>query len=109
MHAASGTANQAGLPMAFDYGSQRMCWFGHPVTNWMGNDGFLTRLYGEVRRFNYLGDTTWLKGRVSGKQIEGKDHLVDLEIWAENQLGEMTAKGRAQVSLPTRAPEWEGF
>ena len=46
---------------------------------------------------------------MSGKQIEGKDHLVDLEIWAENQLGEMTAKGRAQVSLPTRAPEWEGF
>ena len=109
VHAASGTASQAGLPMAFDYGSQRMCWFGHPITNWMGNDGFLTRLYGEVRRFNYLGDTTWLKGRVSGKQIEGDDHLVDLEIWAENQLGEMTAKGRAQVSLPTRAPEWEGF
>ena len=109
VHAASDTAGAAGLPMAYDYGSQRMCWLAHPLTNWMGDDGSLKRLYGEVRRFNYLGDTTWMKAKVTGKQIEGDDHLVDVEIWTENQLEEVTAKGRAQIALPTKAPDWESF
>ena len=109
MHAAAATASQAGLPMAYDYGCQRMCWLAHPLTNWMGDDGFLKRLYGEVRLFNYLGDTTWIKAKVTGKQIDGDDHLVDLEVWTENQREEVTAKGRAQIALPTKAPAWESF
>ena len=109
VHAASDTAGAAGLPMAYDYGSQRMCWLGHPITNWMGDDGFLKRLYGEVRRFNYIGDTTWVKAKVSGKSARDGEHLVELEVWAENQFEEVTAKGRAQVALPTSAPVWESF
>ena len=107
VHAASDTAGVAGLPMAYDYGCQRMSWLGHPLTNWMGDDGFLKRLYGEVRRFNYVGDTTWLKGRVTGKQSADGEHLIDLDVWAENQIGEITATGRAQVALPTKVPVWE--
>ena len=95
--------------MAFDYGSQRMCWLAHPLTNWMGDDGTLKRLYGEVRRFNYLGDTTWVKAKVTGKQVNNGEHLVDLEVWTENQVDEVTAKGHAQISLPTKAPNWESF
>jgi acyl dehydratase len=109
VHAASDTAVQAGLPMAFDYGSQRMCWLAHPLTNWMGDDGTLKRLYGEVRRFNYLGDTTWIKAKVTDKQVNNGEHLVDLEVWTENQVDEVTAKGHAQISLPTKAPNWESF
>ena len=108
VHAASDTAGEAGLPMAYDYGCQRMCWLGHPVTNWMGDDGFLKRLYGELRRFNYVGDTTWLRGRVSGKRVEQGEHLVDLELWAENQVQEVTATGKAAVVLPSRqGPTWD--
>ena len=96
------------MPMAYDYGCQRMCWLGHPVTNWMGDDGFLKRLYGELRRFNYVGDTTWLRGRVSGKRVEQGEHLVDLELWAENQVQEVTATGKAAVVLPSRqGPTWD--
>ena len=47
--------------------------------------------------------------KVTGKHADGGDHLVDLEVWTENQLEEVTAKGRAQVALPTKAPEWESF
>ena len=112
VHALAGTAGAAGLPMAFDYGAQRMCWLAHPITNWMGDDGFLTRLYGEIRRFNYLGDTTWIRARVTGKRAGaggGRERLVDLGVRAENQLGEVTAKGRAQIALPTRSPAWDSF
>ena len=107
VHGATDTAGAAGLPMAYDYGCQRMCWLAHPVTNWMGDDGFLKRLYGEVRRFNYVGDTTWLKGKVTGKRQEGDEHLAEIELWAENQLHETTAKGKAVVILPSKAgPSW---
>ena len=103
MHAASDTASAAGLPMAYDYGSQRMCWLGHPITNWMGDDGFLKRLYGEVRRFNYIGDTSWVKAKVSGKSAHNGEHLVDLEVWVENQGGEVVSPGEATVALPSRS------
>ena len=103
VHDAEGTATAAGLPMAYDYGCQRMCWLGQLPTNWMGDDGFLKRLYGKLLLFNYVGDTTWIKGKVAGKRQEGAEHLVELEIWAENQLHEITANGSATIVLPSKA------
>jgi acyl dehydratase len=49
-----------------------------------------------------FGDTTFTKGRVKGKRLEGGQGVVDLELWAENQLGQVTAKGSAVVELPRR-------
>ena len=107
VHDASETASAVGLPQAYDYGCQRMCWLGQLPTNWMGDDGTLKRLHGRLHRFNYIGDTTWIKGKVTGKRREGDDHLVELDIWAENQLKEVTATGNCTVSLPPKAgPSW---
>ncbi len=103
VHDAGGTASAAGLPMAYDYGCQRMCWLSQVATNWMGDDGFLKRLYGRLHLFNYVGDTTWIKGEVTAKRQEGDEYLVDIEIKAENQLKELTAGGTATVVLPARA------
>ena len=63
----------------------------------------------ECRRFNVYGDTQWLKGKVVGKHIENETPLVDLEIWAENQRGEVTAPGQATVILPSRDPRIPWF
>lgn len=100
-------AREVGVPGAYDYGPQRISWLGSLVTNWMGDDGFMVRLRGEIRRFNIFGDTTWLKGKVSGKRIQNGYPLVDLEVWAENQRGEKTAPGSATVALPSRDPRNE--
>jgi hypothetical protein len=62
----------------------------------------VTRLYGELRRFNVVGDTTWIKGKVTRTYVEDGRYLVDLDVWAENQRGEVTAPGRATVQLPSR-------
>jgi hypothetical protein len=35
--------------------------------------------------------------------MEGTRALVDVEVWAENQLGEVTARGSATVELLRRA------
>ena len=102
VHASDGMADEIGIPLAYDYGCQRPCWAGHLVTNWMGDDGFLKRLYVRLTSFNMLGDTTWCKGKVSRKYVEGEEHLVELELKGENQRGEDNFTGSATVLLPYR-------
>ena len=50
-----------------------------------------------------LRDTTRCRGRVTGKRRDddGRGRL-DVDVWAEDQRGETTAKGAAIVDLPTR-------
>lgn len=104
-HHRDSVAQDVGAPGTYDYGPQRTAWMCSLVTNWMGDAAFLKRLRGEMRRFNTVGDTTWCKGRVSGKRVLDGQPLVDLEIWTENQRGEVTAPGLATVLLPSREHE----
>jgi hypothetical protein len=55
-----------------------------------------------MRRFNIVGDTTWCRGKVARKYTKDGCALVDLEIRAENQRGEVTAPGFATVMLPSK-------
>ncbi len=103
VHMEDTRAKEIGIPGAYDYGCQRISWLGNLVTNWMGDDGFLKKLRAELRRFNVIGDTTWLKGKVTNKYIEDDEHLVDIECWAENQRGEVTMPGTATVRLPSKS------
>ncbi len=95
-------ARRVGVPAAYDYGPQRLSWLGHLVTNWIGDHGFLRDMDVQVRRFNLVGDTTWCRGKVVEKLQEDDRHLVRLEIWAEDQRGDVTAKGVATVELPSK-------
>ena len=70
--------------------------------NWMGDSAFLKRLRAEMRRFNIIGDTTLCKGKVTRKYVKDGYALVDIEIWGENQRGELTAPGIATVMLPSK-------
>ena len=108
-HLRDSVAEAVGVPGAYDYGPQRVSWMGTLLTNWMGDDGFLKRLRVECRRFNVYGDTQWCKGKVVRKYLSGDAPLVDLEIWAENQRGEVTAPGHATVMLPSRDPRIPWF
>ena len=95
-------AQELGLPTSYDYGGQRETWLCHLVTDWMGDEGWLWKLYCEHRRFNFMGDTTWLSGEVVEKRQEDGRNEVHLEIRCENQRGVVTSPGRAVVLLPTR-------
>jgi hypothetical protein len=95
-------ARELGIHSAYDYGADRICWIGHALTNWMGDDGFLKKLYVEIRLPDIIGDATFCKAKVTRKYKEGKDHLVDLDVWVENMRGEITATGRATVRLFSR-------
>lgn len=103
VHFENTRAGEIGVGGAYDYGPQRISWVGNVVTNWMGDDGFLKRFRAELRRFNVVGDTTWCKGKVIKKYKVDNEHLVDCEVWAENQRGEITAPGLATIVLPMRS------
>ena len=102
VHMENARAQEIGIPGAYDYGCQRISWLGNLITNWMSDDGFLKRLRAELRQFNVIGDTTWLKGKVTQKYIQDGKHLVDIDCWAENQRHEITMPGLATVVLPSR-------
>ena len=95
-------ARELGIPMSYDYGGMRETWLTHALTDWMGDDGWLFKLRCEHRKFNYIGDTTWISGTVVEKaQTEGRNE-VHLEISCRNQRGEVSTPGSAVVLLPTR-------
>jgi acyl dehydratase len=101
-HHRESVAKEVGVPGTYDYGPQRSAWMASLVTNWMGDAGFLKRVRTEMRRFNIMGDTTFCKGRVLRKYVKDRTPLVDIEIAAENQRGEVTTPGLATVALPSR-------
>lgn len=98
-------AQSVGVPEAYDYGPERISWLSVMLTNWIGDRGFLEELYCEIRRFNLVGDTTYCRGRVTGKEVlnDGRGR-VKLTIEAVDQRGQVTAKGYAAVLLPLKAP-----
>jgi hypothetical protein len=101
-HHRESVAKDVGVPGTYDYGPQRSAWMCSLVTNWMGDAGVLKRVRSEMRRFNIMGDTQFCKGKVLKKYIKDQAPLVDIEIDAENQRGEVTTLGMATVALPSR-------
>jgi len=95
-------ARELGLPNSYDYGGMRETWLCHLVTDWMGDDGWLWKLRCEHRKFNYIGDVTWVRGEVVDKVRRDGRNEVHVEVRCENQRGETTTPGTAVVLLPTR-------
>jgi hypothetical protein len=95
-------AQSIGLPGWYDWGFQRITWSAQLFTNWMGDDAFLKRLHVRLLNLNLKGDTVWLRGTVTRKDIEGDLHLVQCEFYGENQRGETSLQGNGTVCLPWR-------
>ena len=93
---------RAGLENATDYGPQRICWVGQFLTDWMGDDGTLKKFSVQIRHPNIIGDINVVKGKVTAKYISDGEHLVDCEMWVENQAGLITAPGQATIALPSK-------
>ncbi|MBF5004866.1 FAS1-like dehydratase domain-containing protein [Diaphorobacter caeni] len=108
-HHRESVAKEVGVPGTYDYGPQRSSWMCTLVTNWMGDAGVLKRVRSEMRRFNIVGDTTFCKGKVVRKYVKDKTGLVDIEIQAVNQRGELTTPGIATVALPSRDVKLPAF
>jgi acyl dehydratase len=84
---------------SFTFGAQTEALLAHSITNWMSDNGFLKMLDPATRHPWFFGDTATIKGKVTRKYTENLEHLVDIEVYAENQKGVIIESATAIVRL----------
>ncbi len=107
-------AKSQGVGAPIVHGALKRAWLGQLMTDWIGEEGVLKKLSCRYRGMDYPrkmktmeqphdGETWWCKGVVSNKYEESDEHLVECQIWVENEKGEKTTPGSAVVALPSRS------
>lgn len=94
-------ARAAGMPGVFAHGMLSMGFVAQALTDWAG-PGTVRKLGVRFTALVRLKDTVTCRGRVIAKQSQDDQHLVELDVWAENQQGEKVVTGRATLTLPSR-------
>jgi acyl dehydratase len=90
-----------GMGGVFAHGMIGMGFIGQMLTDWLGPRAlrmFSTRALIIVRP----GDALACFGIVTKKWVEVEDNLIELEVGARNQKGDLTHSGRAVAALPHR-------
>ncbi len=102
MHHDEVKAQQAGQPSVFGHGMFSMGFLGTAITDYVG--------VGNVRRYRArFAKQTWPDEElrtaivVTGKRVDGGDHLVDLDVRLRNAEGEEKVVGEATAVVPSRA------
>jgi hypothetical protein len=96
-------AHAVGVHHLYDIGPIRFAWINHYCTSVIGDDAWLYRIRGELRRFNYVGDATWIRGVVTSKaDATPLGPRVDIALTGTNQRGEVNINGTATVLLASR-------
>jgi acyl dehydratase len=94
-------AKAAGMGGVFAHGMLSMGFVAQAVTDWAGA-GRLRKIGVRFAALVRLKETVTCRGRVLAKSSKDDEHLVELEIWAENDKGEKVVTGKATVALPVR-------
>lgn len=95
-------ARRRGLKGIIVHGQLAGAFLGQLMTDWVGQEGALTKLSCSYKGMNYPGEAIALKGKVLRKYVRRGRHFVECSLWAENPKGEKTASGTATVVLPSR-------
>lgn len=91
-------ARSAGMPSVYAPGMLVMGFLGQLVTDW-ARGGQLRRYQVRFIKIVWPGDTVVCKGRVTDRWGTQGRYFVELELWAENQKGELVMKGTSQIQL----------
>ena len=90
-----------GLDGVVIHGALKSAFLGHFITQWMGSLGRLRRLACQYRGMDFPGSPLTAKGTVTKKYEQDGQHLIDCEIWLENEGNQKTTPGSATVALPS--------
>ncbi len=92
-------ARASGFPSAFAPGTIGMGFLAELATDWT-RGARLKRLQSRLVKFIWPGDVLTARGRVVERRFEAGDaYTMDLEVWAENQRGELVTRGLATYQL----------
>ena len=91
-------AKSVGMPSVYAPGMLVMGMLSQLISDW-ARGGQLRRYHVRFIKMVWPGDTVVCKGRVSDRYGEGGRYFVDVELWAENQRGELVMKGNSTIQL----------
>jgi acyl dehydratase len=95
-------ANEKGAPDIFMNILTSNGLVGTYLTNWTGPEGEIKKITISLAVPNFPGDRMTFNGRVRRKFVEKGQHLVEVDVVGENQMGPH-ANATAIVALPTRS------
>ncbi len=90
-----------GMKGVFAHGMLGMGFVGQLLTDWLW-DRPLRMFSAKAVALVRPGDALECSGRVVRKWVEGDDNLIEVEVAARNQRGELTHSGSAVAVLPVR-------
>jgi len=91
-------AKSVGMPSVYAPGMLIMGMLGQLISDW-ARGGQLRRYHVRFIKMVWPGDTVVCKGRVSDRHGEGGRYFVEVDLWAENQKGELVMKGSSAIQL----------
>ena len=96
-------AQQVGVRMMYDIGPVRQMHVSNYLTNYAGDDAWIYRIRFEFRRFNYMGDVTWLDGEITGARVDDKlGPLIEVAVKGVNQRGQENLRAEATILVASR-------
>ena len=99
MHLDELQARAAGMPSVFAHSLLPMSFMAQFLTDWL-KGGRLTRLAVRFVKLVWPGDVLSCKGRVLARRRDEQGrYFVDVDLWAENQKGELVLKGHSTGQL----------
>lgn len=91
-------ARGLGMPSVYAPSPLGMGFLGQLISDWAR--GALLRKFGvKFIKIIWPGDTLVCKGRVSDRLGQDGKYFIDLDVWAENQKGELVLKGSATLQV----------
>ncbi len=91
-------AKAAGLPSVVAPNTIGLGFLGQLVGDW-ARGAQVKRLSCKFSRILWPGDTLICKGRVADRHGEGGRYFVELDVWAENQKGELALRGTVTLKI----------
>jgi len=91
-------ARSIGMPSVYAPGMLVMGFLGQLLSDW-ARGAQLRRYSVKFIKMVWPGDTVVCKGRVTDRFGENGRYFAEIDLWAENQKGELVMKGQAQVQM----------
>ncbi len=91
-------AKSLGMPSVYAPSLLGMSFLGQLVGDW-ARGATLKKFNVKFIKMLWPGDTLVCKGRVSDRHGDGGKYFIELDVWAENQKGELVLKGLSTMQV----------
>lgn len=98
LHVDESYAKGLGMPSVYAPSPLGMGFLGQLITDW-ARGAQMKRFSTKFIKLLWPGDTVVCKGRVSDRHGQDGRYHVELDVWAENQKGELALKGAATLQV----------